>query len=436
MPMFSACEPATPPALPEKWRAVALLLPLVRAQLDVGEFTYDGTVPALRATVYGLESGAADLLITDETTYQLEGPPDAPERCIALGRKYPLPSRQWLSGKAVCEGEASVGPKRAQWWKLPTDEGRTQRQWYAADTRLPWRMMFPNRSPDPAVIGDYSVSYFPTFKPVAETKLAQLRDFCRAKAEKAGDAALAAQTARDLMAAGNDVAEAERAQRIQALIPGLSQKACAGVKPPIWPHHFVMTGILTPVQFKWTPLPSMIYYDWEQARTLFAYMYRARALPPAVEIVSVLQGPVGYSVEQLPNGIFACGAKGPGVVRPNWIGNSDCACKAVIDRNPDLSPDEVSEIRACPVKHQGLYPMWTWYSTAGRPILFTEPRAVSTGLHIADYHRWLPGERMPPGSFALPRQCTQAREAGLPAVGSGIGAKAGDQCRACHVVPQ
>jgi len=436
LPIFAACKPATPPVLPLRWHAVGLLLPLLRVQLDVGEFVYDGSLPALRATLYGLESGAIDLLITDKETYQLTGPRESPDACIALGRKYRPPPRQWLSSKAVCEGEAAVGPKKVQWWKVPTDEGRTKRQWYATDTRLPWRIMFPNRSAEPAVIGDYAVTYFPKFTPLKQTNLARLRDFCGANAQKAGAAAAAAQTARDLMAAAKDLSEAARAEHIQALIPGLSHKACSGVKAPVWPHHFIMTGILTPVQFKWTPLPSMLFYDWDKTATLFAYMHEARATPPAVEIVSVLKNVVGYSVERLPNGRYACAAKGPGVVRPDWMRVAGCECKAVLDHNPQFGPDEISAIRACPIKNQGLYPMWSWYTTKGRPILFTEPRATSTGLHIADYHRWLPGAKMPAQAFQLPQLCTRAHEAGLPPVGSGLSAAGAVSCRACHVSRQ
>jgi hypothetical protein len=68
LPILSACRQTTAPQLPPRWRAVALLLPFFHRQLDVGEFVYDGALPAMRATLYGLESGAVDLLITDKET--------------------------------------------------------------------------------------------------------------------------------------------------------------------------------------------------------------------------------------------------------------------------------------------------------------------------------------------------------------------------------
>src|SRR5262249_33637096 len=156
---------------------------------------------------------------------------------------------------------------------------------------------------------------FPTFTPLTETKLASLRDLCAAKAQRATGALALAATARDLMTLATDIGEAERAKRIQALIPGLSRKACAADKPPSWPASFVMTGIPSPVQPKYTPLPSLLFYDWQDAATLFAYMYDARAKPAAVEIISVLKKGIGYSVERLPNGRYVCAAKAPGVLR-------------------------------------------------------------------------------------------------------------------------
>lgn len=436
LPMLSACAPASAPVLPGRWRAVALMLPFVRQQLDVGEFVYDGALPAMRATLYGLESGAVDLLITSTQTYQLTGPHDSPDACIALGRKYAPPAASWLPGNAVCDGESPLGNTVVQWWKSPADDGRTKWQWYKTGSRLPWRVMFPSRAADPAVIGDYGMTYFPIFTPLASANLARLRDFCAARAQKAGAAAAGAGSARELMAASTDIAEAERAKRVQALIPGLSRQSCSAAATPQWPHNFIMTGILSPIPAKWTPLPSMIYYDWEQAASFFALMYQARSSPPALELVSVLTKGVGYSIERLPNGVFACAAKSPGVIRPDWMSVAGCECKAVIDRNPDFGADEISQIRACPVKGQNHRVNWSWYTNEGRPILFAEPGAVGSGLNIADYHGWRPGEKMPRDTFDVPLLCTSPADARLPPVGKGLPAASTQSCSDCHTTQQ
>ncbi len=225
LPMFSPCHPATPPVLPLRWRAVGLMLPYLRQQLAVGEFVRDGSVPAMRATLYGLEAGAVDLLITDKETFRLDGPHDAPNACTALGPKYNPPPDSWLSPKSVCDGEASVGTKNTQWWKTAGPDGRAVWQWYRTDNRLPWRIMFPTRNAEPAVIGDYAATYFTTFAPVAETNLSRLRDLCVAKAQKPDAATVAATTAPELMAAGKDIGESERATQIAKLIPGVSRQA-------------------------------------------------------------------------------------------------------------------------------------------------------------------------------------------------------------------
>ena len=433
LPMFSACQPGTVPQLPERWRATALLIPFLRQQIDVGEFVYDGSLPAMRATVYGLESGAVDLLITEGETYQLGGPVEAPDSCVSLGHIYSPPARQWLGNGAVCDGEAAIANKSVQWWKTPTPDGRTNWQWYATDTRLPWRVLMANKSLAPAVIGDYGMSYFPSFTPVAASELARLRDLCIAKAQKATGAAKTALTARDLMTIAPDIGAAERAKKIQALIPGVSQKACPAGPPPPWPDNFVVTGILSPVQFKWTPLPGLLFYDWQDAGTLFAYLYQARSAPPAVEIISVLTKGIGYSVERQANGRLVCAAKAPGVLRPDWMATAGCECKAAIAPNPALGTSEASYIRACPIKAQGLRTIWSWYSANGTPILFAEPGATSAGLNIADYHHWSPGAKMARETFEVPELCTRAAELGLPPVGHGLTGTAAFPCSDCHV---
>jgi hypothetical protein len=433
LPMFSACHPAAAPVLPSRWRAVGLMLPFLRRQLAAGEFVRDGSIPAMRATLYGLESGTVDLLITDKETYQLSGPPDAPTACMALGHKYDPPADSWLSGNSACDGEAPVGTKTAQWWKTAASDGRAIWQWYRTDTRLPWRIMLPERSGEPAVIGDYAVTYFTTFQKVPETNLGRLRDFCVAKAQKASPAAVAASTAPELMATGNDIGAAERAKRIQSLIPGLSRQACSSVSTPHWPNHFVMTGILTPIQFQFTPLPTMLYYDWEGAGTLVGMMNEPQTLPPALELEAILTKGVGYGIERLPNGAFACRAATPGAVRPDWMSVAGCACSGVIDHNAELGPNEVSVIRACPVKGEGDHVNWSWYTTEGRPILFTEPEAIGLGLNVADYDRWMPGAEMPQDAFALPEICTpEAAKLGLPPVGEGLPPELTVNCSDCH----
>jgi hypothetical protein len=240
------------------------------------------------------------------------------------------------------------------------------------------------------------------------------------------------------MTSGGDIDAAERAKRVQALIPGLSRQACSAMSnPPHWPNQFVMTAILTPIQFRFTPLPTMLYYDWEGAGTLVGVMNESRTLPPRLELQSIQTRGVGYGIERMPNGVFACKAATPGVVRPNWMSAAQCECSGVIDHNADFGGNEVSVIRACPVRGEGLHVNWSWYTTEGRPILFTEPEAIGLGLNIADYHRWLPGVKMSPDAFELPAICTpRATEFGLPPVGEGLPPEKTENCSDCHTTRQ
>jgi hypothetical protein len=293
--------------------------------------------------------------------------------------------------------------------------------------------MLPERSAAPAVIGYYAMTYFTTFQPLAQTDLGRLRDLCLAKSQKPDASTAATATAPELMAAGKDIGATERAARIASLIPGASRQACSRVSTTSWPNQFVMTAILTSMQFKFTPLPTMLYYDWEHAGTMVGMMNESRTLPPALELESLQTKGVGYGIERLPNGVFACRAATPGVVRPNWMSVAGCTCSGVIDHNPELGPNEVSVIRACPVKGEGLHVNWSWYTTDGRPILFTEPEAMGLGLNIADYDRWLPGETMPSDAFALPEICTaKAADMGLPPVGNGLPPALTANCSDCH----
>lgn len=426
MPLFSACTKADAPVLPARWRAVSLIIPFSRQQLHVAELTYDSTLPAMRATVYGLESGAVDLLITETETYELSAPHGSPETCTALGRKFSLPSNRWLSNDAVCVGETPLGKIPMQWWKTAASDGRNKWHLYKTDNRLPYRMILPAPSEDPPVVGEFAISYFPIFAPLDATNLASLRSLCRSSTRKPTAAQTAAKTARELM---EQHMQADNAGRINELIPGLSRRACSAVRPPRWPNQFFTTATVSPINFRWSPYPSVVYYDWEGPATQVAVMHQTNASPPVPELISVLQKDRGYSLERLPNGRAVCMASNPGLVRPDWMTAAGCECKGVIDHNPDFDPNEVSQILACPVKEKPNRVNWAWYTTQGRPILFMEPAAFGNGVNIVDYHLWLPGQKMPPIDFQLPAECAHP-------VGTDVPASVMNSCSDCHTTPK
>ncbi len=404
LPTSAACTAPNSPELPTRWRAVGLMMPFLQGQIDVGEFVYDGTLRAMRATVYGLESGAVDLLVTENDTYRLNGPHVAPTHCSPLGFKLRMRSGRWLSDRAVCVGETHLGKKPVRWWKGPAASNQSKFHWFAKSTRLPWRSLFLTRSFDHAIVGDYAMTYFPTFAPLQETELSGLVDLCRAQAGETAAAATAASapTARELMSVRNDAAEAERKDRIGTLIPGLGHKACSRMGRVHWPEQFVMTAVLTPIRFQDAPYSSLIYYDWRMHETQLALMFQGEK-PDLKGLISLKKG-VGYRLLRRPGGAI-CEAVFPGIVKPDWMSAAACECKGVIDGHPQLSPDGEAQILSYPIKWQGHRIMWNLYTASGRPMMFFEAAPTGAGLMLADYHDWLPGATAPASTYELPKIC-------------------------------
>jgi hypothetical protein len=431
IPLFTACMPATPPQLPLRWRAVGLMLPFQRGQIDIGEFVYDGALPAMRATVYGLESGAVDLLITQNATYQVHGPHDSPTYCSPLGAKLQPPSAQWLSSDSVCVGQSPLGNRALQWWKKPGFE--PARYWFSADTRLPWRSSFVSRSFDPAIIGDYAMTYFPVFTPLPQTNLTSLRNLCAATAKPTppGDVS-ATPTARELMELGNKAAELERLQRIHQLIPGLSQAACSRMTPVRWPDRFVTTAMVTPIQITDYAYSTLMYYDWNDADTQLVLPFHGS--PPVLQGIISLKNRIGYrlkfsSIDRKPG---ACAAVLPGIVRPDWMTVASCKCRGVLDRNSALGANEDSQILSCPIKVQDHRVMWSWYTTQGKPIMFLEAAPEGTGVMLADYYDWIPGQTGRAGDFKLPQTC-EPRDGSATAPAAGAAPTFSNvSCSDCH----
>jgi len=409
------------------------MMPLLQGQLDVGEFEYDGALSAMRATVYGLESGAADLLITKKDTYLLLGPHGSPTRCLSLGPKLRVPSAQWLTDDSVCVGEAPIATQAAQWWQKPGFD--VARYWFTAKSRLPLRSLFVTRSLDPAVIGDYAMTYFPTFTPLPQTNLATLQDFCAARATPyRGPELGATPTARELMAIRNEGAEAERQARIGELIPGLSHDGCSHMAPVQWPDRFIMTALITPLRIDDTPYSTLLYYDWSRTQTLLILPFHNS--PPVLQGILSLKKQVGYGIHFSPPGSTAgiCRPNLPGAVRPDWMTAASCECRGVIDRNPALSPNGETQILSCPIKMQGARVMWNWYGMQNQPILFMEAQPnEGSGVMLADYYDWLPGQTGQASDFHLPAACTPINPAG----GNDTGPTYSNvSCSDCHTTPQ
>lgn len=111
-----------------------------------------------------------------------------------------------------------------------------------------------------------------------------------------------------------------------------------------------------------------------------------------------------------------------------------CQCRGVIERHPALSPDDATQILACPIKYQEPRVMWNWYTAAGAPVVFVEALAQESGLMLADYHQWLPGQKVAAKDFELPNMCVAPDRAGSPPAGSGK-TLSNASCSDCHTTP-
>lgn len=420
LPQFNACNPSSPPNLPARWRAVGLLSQFNVSQLEVGEFVYDSEAAAMRASIYGLEGGALDVLITETETYQIVGPHDAPTGCVAMGRVFRPPSNRWLAEGSVCTGEFPIAGTPAQWWKVPGEKGRANWLWLNKATGLPMRSVFTAPSDQPSVIGGYSMIHFSTFTPLPKTKLAALRNFCIDQSEQAQQRA-----AQSELLVHNEAGEAERQQRIGALVPGLSRQACARMQQARWPDQFVATVILTPTAMNQDPYSSLMYYDWRHSKSQLAMMFQGS--PPKLLGHVLLKNGVGYRIQKRGNA-EVCEPVFPGTVRPDWTTSAWCQCRGVIEGNPAISPHAATQIISCPIRGQGKRVMWTWFAEQGKPFLFMEAAAQGGGVMFADYYDWRPGQAVPPEDLALPASCPKPEAV----LSSALPTLADPSCSDCH----
>src|SRR6516165_10761780 len=102
LPQLAQCRNPNPRPLPEKWHAAFLMASFSRTQLVLADIVEDGTLPAMRARLYGVRRGSLDLLVADEQTYVLSGE-EGRRECRRLGDTgwRPLP-RDWLGGRSQC----------------------------------------------------------------------------------------------------------------------------------------------------------------------------------------------------------------------------------------------------------------------------------------------------------------------------------------------
>jgi hypothetical protein len=421
LPNLAACGGSAHPEAPVKWRGAYLMAPFTFAQLTLGEFTFDESIPALRVRLHGVRRGLTDILITGSKTYLLarDGNSDA---CLSLGDTGLRPfSRDWLTRGSQCDGSAALAGVAADWWKSPGGSASSaSRFWFDAPDAPPFRAMFVQPSKEPALLGWYAFSYRVRFERLQETDLPSIVAACQSKqhsATQSGQAAL-----RKLLAA-MDASQFRADADLVRLMPELA--ACPGEPLPRWPERAALSALMTTPNIEDRPMPTEVLYDWPRKLQRTRLFERQNADLFAVEALLDEKG--GYAIDRASGGRTACAAGLPGLVRPNWPETGGCSCEAAIGANTPLTPYGPVRILVCRMAAPRV--LWSWFAESGRPQVFMQTFAPGDDtygmLALADYYSWLPGALPADAAIEVPAQCPAEKTAGR--------IWEGKSCGSCHL---
>ena len=423
LPRMEPCQRVFHPLLPAKWRGVFLMTPFTASQLIISEIVYDEAVPAMQVKLFGVRSGAANLLVLKDKTFLSEGP-QAP--CEELEQRdwAPLP-RDLLAPRAQCLGVSPISETPVEWWKTPSAPAPlADWMWFKPSDRSPFRLLFQKPSDHLSVLSAFAVTHQIDFEPLAGTDLVARAGACA----KGGHRRRQGGVHDVLKALGSAPSRADA--EIARLFPHL-QLQCSTTRPR-WPEALGMTMFLTPVDFGTNPVPAEVLYNWK-LRAQRTRMFWGSEQPTTDEDALML-AEHGYSVSRERSGDVQCIPALPGTPRPNWLEEAPCTCEGMIGAGSALAPYGPAEILRCPATPPRLF--WTWHTRAGRPQMFMvtpssgdEPTALIT---LADYYAWVPGYPSTAGLFARPAQCpdlSMGRGARLPRPPG----RASEPCGRCHL---
>jgi hypothetical protein len=231
-------------------------------------------------------------------------------------------------------------------------------------------------------------------------------------------------------------AEAERARRAEALVPGFSRRACTGVRPYEWPHRFSLTAMMTPTMFNYGPFPTEVFYDWERSRSLLTRMRDPKAPQVAGTLDSLLVADHdGYDIRRPPGGAPACSQPYPGVVRPDWMTHSKCQCRGMVSNAAAFGSREPLQFLSCPIAHDSTF--WAIYRSNGQPLTLRSTALNPGGLTLGDYYAWRPGASFPADLMRVPEFCSgTAALFARPNFFERATARGGfaERCAGCHMV--
>jgi len=427
LPSLGLCQAASHPQLPDKWRASYLMAPFSNAQLILGDFRYDGTHPALRASLYGLKGGALDLLLAGEATYVLTAHGSQILACENLGdtgwRPWP---RDWLHSRSQCAGSAPIATTSVDWWKTPIEpQPSSYWIWYKTSDQTPFRLVFPFPNPRLAVLGEFALSYQVRFGKLASPDLAPALAACQAKSAVNEDPrrALAERLAALSSARGTP------SSQIKELMPELA--ACPAGALPRWPQRLALTGLMTPFDFSETAYPTEVLYDWSIPAQRSRIYFPADSTSSMQDALMLEGG--GTNVTHYREQAPICRGALPGTIRPDWAERAPCSCEAMINGKTPLTPHGTTRIIACPLASPRA--AWGWYARDDRPLAFAVTSLQGdedSGLFaVLDYQDWAPAtEGFGRGVFDRPTNCRVPPPPPGPA--SEEVAARQRQCATCH----
>ena len=458
LPDMSPCSRTTPPpAFAQKWQSGVLLQHFSEKILVAGEVTFDSSVMAQRFTLAGIDSGSGDYLLVDGKLYQLKGYPD-PTQCTLL-RETPLELQDsdWLQKTGTCVGEAPVMGKDMIWWKTPGVGGELQTNWYwlakdsdgktsaQENSANLFRAMFTNATNEHGILGMFTFDYFQGFEEKAATNLPTLVKFCQESVTPTVPSFDYGSPAALLSA--NSLNNDERSALINAAVPGL-EPANPNDKP-VSPLILESTSLMVSVNRCYWPFPTRVYYDWQAQAQSAAYWNLPWQDPhevPGCESAdkfkiqtALLLGNTKTGQELTQTGFVfnqdsehstpsTCHQVLPGLQAYNWMDKGNCTVMAQLKPASPLNPlNEQVKILYCPITDPGAaipQIFWTWYGTSGKPVVFMQSHSNTdgTGLNLADYYGWIPGQQAPTGTFDIPPLCQNQKKVDVPAV-----------CHKCHL---
>ena len=439
LPQLQACQNLTPPTLPEKWTASALMQTFGEYDVVVGKFTYDESEQAYRFSLsFAGSSEFSDYLLTaDNRLYALQGSYEQPSSCrYSLMLQMDLPSSNIMTPAAQCVGEGPVNGVNRQWWKDTANVGKGANwYWFTADNDRELFRMMPYKGVDNlGWAGKYAFTYFSEFSAQVETNIGALKQLCGVSEFAdimAEDEVLDMATALQQLLPPLDPIPTET--EVSSFMPEVQQCTSSTQRPPQWPASLQATTLLTAVNIDYSPFPSLVRYN-SSVPGLRTDMYNP--WPPTDETwdlysARLLQN-TGYSAYFKDDVYQSCKQNLPGPPLANWMTIDGCECKASLPPGSSLNPtDENLLVMMCPLTPSSANPenpqvFWTWYGEqSGAPQVFMQSDSSAgqgTGLNLADYYSWEPNALIDPQIFTPPTACLDKIKDKVP-----------PQCHNCHL---